>query len=192
MAKKDKKKHKKDTGAGATDAVGAVRTAVERTFQATAESAQSTRGRAQELVDEVAGAAGRVRGMIEDLNLLEDLKGLRSEVETLAKRVADLEVGRGRGTAPSRKPATPRKSSASRKSTTARKATAARKTTAARKATATRKSTAARKTTATRKSTAARKPASSRSASTGVKSRSAPSSRSSGSRAKGAATKKSS
>ncbi len=174
MAKKDKKKHKKDRGAGRTDAVGAVRTAVERTFQATAESAQSTRGRAQELVDEVAGAAGRVRGMIEDLNLLEDLKGLRSEVETLSKRVADLEVGRGRGTAASRKPATPRKSSASRKSTTARKATATRKTTAARK------------------STAAPKPASSRSASSGVKSRSAPSSRSSGSRAKGAATRKSS
>lgn len=175
MAKKDKKKHTKDRGAaGPTDALGAVRTAVERTFQATAESAQSTRGRAHDLVDEVAGAAGRVRGMIEDLNLLEDLKGLRTEVEALSKRVADLEVGRGGGTASSRKPATPRKSAASRKSTTARKATAARKSTAARKA------------------TAARKPASSRSASTGVETRSAPSSRSSGSRAKGASTRKSS
>ena len=180
MAKKDKKKNKKGRGAaGPTDAVGAVRTAVERTFQATAESAQSTRGRAQELVDDVAGAAGRVRGMLEDLNLLEDLKGMRGELEALAKRVADLEVGRGRNTASSRKPATPRKSAASRKSTTARKATAARKATTARKA------------TATRKSTAARKPASSP-ASSGVKPRSAPASRSSGSRAKGAATRKSS
>ena len=120
MAKKDKKKHKKDRGAGPTDAVTAVRTAVERTFQATAGGAQSTRGRAQELVDEVAGAAGRVRGMIEDLNLLEDLKGLRSEVKALSERVADLEAGRGREAASSRKPATTRKSAASRKSTTAR------------------------------------------------------------------------
>ena len=73
------------------DAVGAVRTAVERTFQATADSAQSTRTRAQDLVDEVAGAAGRVREMIEDIRVLEDLKRLRTEVETLTRRVAALE-----------------------------------------------------------------------------------------------------
>ena len=61
MAKKDKKKSKKKDNPGA-DAVGAVRTAVERTFHATADQAQSTRSRAQELVDEVAGAAGRLIG----------------------------------------------------------------------------------------------------------------------------------
>ena len=92
MAKKDKKKSKKKDNPGA-DAVGAVRTAVERTFQATADSAQSTRTRAQDLVDEVAGAAARVREMIEQVGVLEDLKGLRGEVEKLARRVAALEGG---------------------------------------------------------------------------------------------------
>src|ERR671921_176994 len=90
MAKKDKKKPKKKDNPGA-DAVGAVRTAVERTFQATADSAQSTRTRAQDLVDEVAGAAARVREMIEEIRVLEDLKGLRAEVDALARRVAALE-----------------------------------------------------------------------------------------------------
>src|ERR687883_659455 len=86
MAKKGKKKAKKDTAG--TDAVGAVRTAVERTFQATAEGAQSTRTRAQDLVDEVASAAGRVREVIDALRVLEEL---RREVESLTRRVAALE-----------------------------------------------------------------------------------------------------
>ena len=92
MAKKDKKKSKKKDNPGA-DAVGAVRSAVEKTFQATADGAQSTRTRAQDLVDEVAGAAARVREMIEQVGVLEDLKGLRGEVEKLARRVAALEGG---------------------------------------------------------------------------------------------------
>jgi hypothetical protein len=137
MAKKDKKKSKKKDTSG-TDPVGAVRTAVERTFQATADSAQSTRTRAQDLVDEVAGAAARVREMIEQVGVLEDLKGLRGEVESLARRVAALEGGSRRSTAS--KPAA--------RKTAARK-TAARKT-AARKPAA--RKPAARK-------TAARKPA---------------------------------
>jgi hypothetical protein len=87
MAKKDKKKGKKKDKPGA-DAVGAVRTAVERTFQATADSAQSTRTRAQDLVDDVTGAAVRVREVIEQLSVLEDLK---KQVDTLQKRVAALE-----------------------------------------------------------------------------------------------------
>lgn len=87
MAKKDKKKSKKKDTPRA-DAVGAVRTAVERTFQATADSAQSTRTRAQDLVDEVTHAAARVRELIEQVGVLEDLKG---EVENLARRVAALE-----------------------------------------------------------------------------------------------------
>src|SRR5215210_492926 len=120
MAKKDKKKGKKDPKPA--DAVGAVRTAVERTFQATADSAQSTRTRAQDLVDEVAGAAGRVREMIEDIRVLEDLKGLRTEVDALTRRVAELESGApakgaGRGTArkPAGRAAASRKPSASAK-----------------------------------------------------------------------------
>jgi hypothetical protein len=142
MAKKDKKKSKKKDNPGA-DAVGAVRSAVEKTFHATADSAQSTRTRAQELVDELAGASKRVREMIEQVGVLEDLK---KQLESLASRVAALERSNG-GTstakaAPARKPA-------------ARKTAAARKP-AARKTTA--RKTAARK-TAAKKSPARKRPA---------------------------------
>src|SRR4051794_27375716 len=113
MAKKDKKKSKKKDNPG-TDAVGAVRTAVERTFQATAEGAGATRTRAQDLVDEVAGAAGRLREMVDQLGVLEDIK---KQVEALSSRVAALERGGG-----SAKPAatTSRKPAASRKRATSR------------------------------------------------------------------------
>ena len=107
MAKKDKKDAKP------ADAVGAVRTAVERTFQATADGAQSTRTRAQDLVDEVAGAAGRVR---ENIRVLEDLKGLRSDVDTLQRRVAALEGGTTTRTRAKRKPATSRSSAPKKRS----------------------------------------------------------------------------
>jgi hypothetical protein len=123
MAKKAKKKSKKKDSSG-TDAVGAVRTAVERTFQATADSAQSTRTRAQDLVDEVAGAAGRLREMIEHVGVLEDLK---KQVDALAKRVAALE-----GDGSSSKPAARTRKPAARKSTagssTASRSTASRST----------------------------------------------------------------
>ena len=92
MAKKDKKKSKKKDNPG-TDAVGAVRTAVERTFHATADQAQSTRTRAQDLVDEVAGAAGRLREMVDQLGVLEDIK---KQVEALSNRVAALEAAAAR------------------------------------------------------------------------------------------------
>ena len=96
MAKKDKKKSKKKDNAGA-DAVGAVRTAVERTFHATADRRRSPRAtRAQDLVDEVAGAAGRLREMVDQLSVLEDIK---KQVEALASRVAALERGGGVGEA---------------------------------------------------------------------------------------------
>jgi hypothetical protein len=133
MAKKDKKKSKKDNKPA--DAVGAVRTAVERTFQATADGAQSTRTRAQDLVDEVAGAAGRVREMIEDIRVLEDLKRLRTEVETLTRRVGALEdkpadkaAGTARSTAKSRSTAAkPRPTAAKPRSTAAKSRTTAAK-----------------------------------------------------------------
>src|SRR5919106_1306940 len=91
MAKKKKKK-KKNGKSGPADPVEAVRSAVERTFQVTSEGAAGTRERTRELVDEVAGAAARIRQTIEDLRVLEDLRGLRSEVETLSQRVAALEA----------------------------------------------------------------------------------------------------
>jgi polyhydroxyalkanoate synthesis regulator phasin len=164
MAKKDKKKAKKDNNKPA-EAVGAVRTAVERTFQATADSAQSTRTRAQDLVDEVAGAASRVREMIEDINVLEDLKRLRTEVETLTRRVAALEDKPA--PAPAKKPAASRsraRTATSRKtaaSSTARAAGTARSTAAKRSAAQTRPKPKPRSTAAKPRSTAAKKPASS-------------------------------
>jgi polyhydroxyalkanoate synthesis regulator phasin len=163
MAKKDKKKSKQDNKPA--DAVGAVRTAVERTFQATADSAQSTRTRAQDLVDELAGAATRVREMLEDINVLEDLKRLRGEVETLRTRVAALEERPA--VSPARKPARPRATTARKTaaSSTAKAAGTARSTaakrTAAQRSTATKSSRTAakpRSTAAKPRSTAAKKP----------------------------------
>jgi len=158
MAKKDKKKSKKKDNPGA-DAVGAVRTAVERTFHATADQAQSTRTRAQDLVDEVAGAAGRLREMVEQLGVLEDIK---KQVEALSSRVAALERGGGGSAKPaatttSRKPAASRKRATSRKP--AARKTAARKT-AAKASGTTSKAASSRKKPAA-KSSGTSKPASS-------------------------------
>jgi hypothetical protein len=155
MAKKDKKKSKKDNKPA--EAVGAVRTAVERTFQATADSAQSTRTRAQDLVDEVAGAASRVREMIEDINVLEDLKRLRAEVETLRTRVAALEDKPT--VSPAHKPARPRGSTTRKTaaSSTAKAAGTARSTAAKRTAAKRTPAAKPRSTAAKPRSTAAKK-----------------------------------
>src|SRR5918994_2239500 len=94
MAKKDSKKKKngkKDKApAGAVEAVEAVRSAVERTITATAEGAQSLRGPAQEFAGELAGAVNRIREVLED-RVVDELKGLRTDVEGLARRVSALE-----------------------------------------------------------------------------------------------------
>jgi len=149
MAKKDKKKSKKKDNPGA-DAVGAVRSAVEKTFQATADSAQSTRTRAQDLVDEVAGAAARVREMIEQVGVLEDLRGLRGEVENLARRVAALE-----GSKPAAKRASSSRKTASKPA--ARK-TAARKSAARKPAASRAKSSSSSSRSTASKSSGTRKP----------------------------------
>jgi hypothetical protein len=149
MAKKDKKKSKKKDNPG-TDPVGAVRTAVERTFQATADGAQSTRTRAQDLVDEVAGAAGRLREMVDQLGVLEDLK---KQVETLSSRVASLERGSGAA-----KPAASRRPAATTRKPAARKRAASKA--AARKPAAKRTARkAAARSSGTRKTASSRKPA---------------------------------
>jgi hypothetical protein len=127
MAKKTKKK--KDTkGSDAADAVEAVRSAVERTFQATTEGAAGTQKRTRALVDEVAHAAARIRETIEDLRVLEDVRGLRAEIEGLARRVAALEIRDGKrapaASAPSR-PA-PAKRTATAKRSTAKRTPAKR------------------------------------------------------------------
>src|SRR3954463_15706075 len=91
MAKKDKKTTKKDKGRDPSDVVEAVRGAVERTFQATTGGTEGARDRGRSLLDEVASAAQRIRESFDDLRVLEDVRGLRTEVEALSRRVAELE-----------------------------------------------------------------------------------------------------
>jgi len=95
MPKKDKKKpseSKKDKGRDPADVVDAVRGAVERTFQATTGSTEGARDRGRSLLDDVASAAQRIRESFDDLRVLEDVRGLRAEIEALSRRVAELEV----------------------------------------------------------------------------------------------------
>ena len=96
MAKKEKKGTAAKEAASPADAV---RSAVEQAFAATAGGAAQTRGRAQEIVDDITSAASRVR---EALGPLDDLRGLRAEVDSLARRVAALEVQLGRSATESR------------------------------------------------------------------------------------------
>jgi polyhydroxyalkanoate synthesis regulator phasin len=71
----------------------AVRHAVDDAFAAAAGQAQSTTRRAQDLVDEMNRAAGRVGRAIDDLrpSSAEELRALRREVQALTERVAKLE-----------------------------------------------------------------------------------------------------
>ena len=77
----------------------AVRKAVDQAFQSTAGSATSqARGRAQDLVDDLAQAAGRVREAIDDLRppTSEEIRGLRADVRALEERVAALETAKSK------------------------------------------------------------------------------------------------
>src|SRR5919107_5490888 len=91
MPKKEKKNSKKDKKPAPADVVDAVRGAVERTFQATAGQTEGARDRGRNLLDDVASAAQRIRESFDDLRVLEDVRGLRAEIEALSKRVAELE-----------------------------------------------------------------------------------------------------
>jgi predicted nucleic acid-binding Zn-ribbon protein len=117
MAKKNKKKDKK--GSDAAEAVEAVRSAIERTFQATSEGAAGTQKRTRALVDEVAHAAARIRETIEDLRVLEDVRGLREEIASLTSRVGALE-GRVAEAWPPSRPAPAKASSRPAKPATAK------------------------------------------------------------------------
>ncbi|HLM50058.1 MAG TPA: hypothetical protein VK279_05880 [Solirubrobacteraceae bacterium] len=90
------------------EAADAVRAAVDQTFAATVGQAQTARGRASELVDELSTAAGRVRDALDDLRVasVDDVKALRADLRALEARVAELE----RATSPRKK-----KKSASKK-----------------------------------------------------------------------------
>src|SRR5918994_7067458 len=102
MAKKDKKASKK--GREPADVVEAVRGAVERTFQATAGGTEGARDRGRNLLDDVASAAQRIRESFDDLRVLEDVRGLRAEIEALSKRVAELEKKQAAAPAAAAKP----------------------------------------------------------------------------------------
>jgi polyhydroxyalkanoate synthesis regulator phasin len=72
----------------------AVRKAVDQAFQSTAGSATTqARDRAQDLVDDLAQAASRVREAIDDLRppTSEEIRGLRADLRALEERVAKLE-----------------------------------------------------------------------------------------------------
>ena len=152
--------------------------------------ADAVRGRATDLVEEITGAAQRMRKTLEDINVVEELKGLRNQVEQLADRVGALEVGGRRvsgGTAAKRAASPQSKFGAAKsaaKSTGTRAKTAAKSTRSATKSTGTRakstgtrakaaskstgtraKSTAKKSTSTAKKSTSARKPAARRTSS---------------------------
>jgi len=117
MAKKKEKSSKDsaDEKAKGSKPADAVIGAIEQAFAAAAGGAAQTRGRAQDLVEDITSATNRVRDTLDDLRVLEDLKGLRAELETLATRVAALEVQQAAQPEPEpeRKPATRRSSTRS-------------------------------------------------------------------------------
>ncbi len=135
MAKKDKKSSKKDGAAhpDPADVVDAVRGAVERTFQATGGS-EGARERGRGLLDDVASAAQRIRESFDDLRVLEDVRGLRAEIEALSRRVTELERQQAAKPASPRSGGTARSTRSSGTARSPRKAPA--KPTAARTAAA--------------------------------------------------------
>jgi gas vesicle protein len=125
----------------------AVRGAAVQAFQATAGQAGVTRERAQELADELAGAAGRVMAALDELRsaTADDLRSLRADLRALEERVAALEAGAGT-TAPAARRSAAKKPAAARRSATAKRTAAAEKPAAAKKpAAATKASSAGRR-----------------------------------------------
>jgi hypothetical protein len=163
MAKNDTKKGRKDKRGGATDAVEAVRSAVERTLQ---EGAGLTQKRTRELVDDIHAAAARIRESFEDLKVVDELRDVRAQVETLAARVAELERGgraRVAGAARSAAGRAPARSSAGRAPATPAAAPASKPAAKRRAATSSRaKKPAAKRRAATSTTTSAKKPAAKR------------------------------
>jgi polyhydroxyalkanoate synthesis regulator phasin len=114
MAKQKDTDPDKERRAGRTEAV---RSAVDQAFQATAEqgaaAAGSGRERAQDIVDQLAQAAGRVRDVLDELRppTGEELRSLRETVAALEQRVAALEAAQAKP-----KRAAARKAAAAKKS----------------------------------------------------------------------------
>ena len=75
----------------------AVRKAVDQAFQSTAGTATTqARDRAQDLVDDLAQAAGKVREALDDLRppTGDEIRSLRADLEALERRVSKLESGK--------------------------------------------------------------------------------------------------
>jgi polyhydroxyalkanoate synthesis regulator phasin len=113
----------------------AVRGAAVQAFQATAGQAGVTRERAQELADELAQAAGRFVGALDELRpaSADEIRSLREDLRALETRIAALEGAAT--TAPgaaAKRGASARKASAGRKAP-AKKPAAAKKSAAASK-----------------------------------------------------------
>jgi polyhydroxyalkanoate synthesis regulator phasin len=103
MAEKDDKRQ--------SSRADAVRGAAVQAFQATAGQAGVTRERAQELADELAQAAGRFMGALDELRpaSAEEIRSLREDLKALETRIAALETAAApakRATAARKKPAT--------------------------------------------------------------------------------------
>jgi gas vesicle protein len=111
MASKDEKG---EAGRPRASRAEAVRSAVDQAFQTTASqgtaAAETGRERAQDIVDQLAQAAGRVRDVLDELRppTGDELRTLQQTVADLEKRVATLEKAK---TAPAKKPAAAKKRS---------------------------------------------------------------------------------
>jgi hypothetical protein len=158
MPKKKNKKDKKD--AAASDPVEAIRAAVERTFHATSEGAAGTQKRSRQLVDEVTHAAARIRATIEELRVLDEVKGLRDDIEALGRRIAALEsresTAKPAASTPASRARTTRTASSRSKSTGTTRAKSTGTTRAKSSATTRAKPAAARKPATARKPRATR------------------------------------
>jgi polyhydroxyalkanoate synthesis regulator phasin len=112
----------------------AVRGAAVQAFQATAGQAGVTRERAQELADELAGAAGRVMAVLDELRpaTADDLRSLRADLRALEQRVAALEAGTA--AAPAARRSATSKPAAAKRTAAAKKPAAAEQPAAAKKA----------------------------------------------------------
>ena len=119
-----KKKDKDKGSSGKAGRADAVRSAVNEAFTTTAEqsaaAAEQGREAAQDIVDQLAQAAGRVRDVLDDLRppTGDDLKSIRTSLADLERRVAALETAQK----PAAKPAARSKAPAKR-ATTARRST---------------------------------------------------------------------
>jgi hypothetical protein len=80
--------------------------AVEQAFGGAAQGTVPVRERAQELADELAGAAARFREVLEELRppSLDELGRLRDRVAELERRVGELEAAKAAPAAPRAKP----------------------------------------------------------------------------------------